>query len=366
MDIGIIGLPQSGRTTVFNALSRGHADTAARGNEPNVGVVKVPDPRLDRLAELFNPKKVTPAEVTYVDVAASGGGFGKGQGIAGQFLNALARTDALIHVVRMFENPAVAHIEVSLDADRDIGSINLELAFSDLGILERRVDRITATMKAAKQQERETAQRELELLARIKTALENDVPVREQVLDDDERRIIEGYQFLSQKPLLVLLNLDEQQLADRAAIEERFRLKYTRPGVDVAAICGSLEAELAQMSPEEADEFRAEMGLPESSLDRVIRISYSLLGLVSFLTAGPDEVRAWTIAHGTPAPRAAGKIHTDIERGFIRAEVVRFDDLVTAGSMAEARKRAALRSEGRTYIMQDGDVVEFLFNVSKR
>lgn len=366
MDIGIIGLPQSGKTTVFNALSRGHADTAARGSEPNVGVVKVPDPRLDRLAEMFHPKKVTPAEVTYVDVAASGAGFGKGQGIQGQFLNALARTDALIHVVRMFENPAVPHIEVTIDADRDIGSINLELAFSDLGILERRVERITNSMKAAKQQEREAAQRELELLARIKADLENDVPVREQQLTDEERRSLEGYQFLTQKPLLILLNLDEQQLADREATEARFRERYARPGVDVAAICGSLEAELAQMSPEEAEEFRAEMGLPESSLDRVIRISYSLLGLISFLTAGPDEVRAWTIAQGTPAPRAAGKIHTDIERGFIRAEVVRFDDLMAAGGLAEARKRAALRSEGRAYVMQDGDVVEFLFNVSKK
>jgi GTP-binding protein YchF len=366
MDLGIIGLPQSGKTTVFNALTRGHADTAARGSEPNVGVVKVPDPRLDRLAELFHPKKVTPAEVTYIDIAAAPSGFGKGQGISGPFLNALARTDALIHVVRMFENPAVAHVEGSIDPDRDIASMDLELAFSDLGILERRVERITNSLKAARQQEREAAQRELDLLARIKADLEREVPLRQQTLSEEERRSLEGFQFLTQKPLLILLNLDEHQLADRETIEARFRARYQRPGVAVAALCAALEAELAQMTPEEAAEFRAEMGLPESSLDRVIRISYSLLGLVSFLTGGPDEVRAWTIPQGTPAPRAAGKIHTDLERGFIRAEVVRYEDLIAAGSLAEARRRGALRSEGRTYIMQDGDVVEFLFNVSKR
>jgi GTP-binding protein YchF len=305
--------------------------------------------------------------VTYIDVAASpSGGFGKGQGIAGPFLNALARTDALIHVVRLFENPAVPHVEGSVDAARDIASMNLELAFSDLAILERRVDRITAGLKAAKAQEREAAQLELDLLARIKADLEREIPLREQSLSDEERRSLEGYQFLTAKPLLLLLNLDEAQLADQQAIETRYREQFGRPGTDVAAICGTLEAELAQMTPEEAAEFRAEMGLPESSLDRAIRISYGLLGLVSFLTAGPDEVRAWTIQRGTLAPRAAGRIHTDIERGFIRAEVVRFDDLAGAGSMAEARKRGALRSEGRTYVMQDGDVVEFLFNVSKK
>ncbi|MCX6022325.1 MAG: redox-regulated ATPase YchF, partial [Chloroflexi bacterium] len=359
--------PQVGKTTVFNALSRGHADTAARGAEPNVGVVKVPDPRLDRLTDLYRPKKITPAEVTYIDVAAApSGGFGKGQGISGPFLNALARTDALIHVVRMFDNPAVSHIEGSVDAERDIASMSLELAFSDLAILERRVDRITASMKAAKAQEREAAQHELELLARIKADLEREIPLRQQDLTDDERRSLEGYQFLTAKPLLLLLNLDEAQLADQAAIEARFSEKFAQPGTGVAAICGTLEAELAQMTPDEAAEFRAEMGLPESSLDRAIRISYELLGLVSFLTAGPDEVRAWTIQRNTLAPRAAGKIHTDIERGFIRAEVVRFDDLMAAGSMGEARKRGALRSEGRAYVMQDGDVVEFLFNVSKK
>lgn len=369
MEIGIIGLPRSGKTTVFNALTRGHAETEMRagaGGESNVAVVKVPDPRLDRLAAMFNPKKITPAEVTYIDMVGTPRGFGKGEGISGPFLNQLARTDALIHVVRAFENPAVPHLSDTIDPDRDAATVNLELAFSDLGILERRLERLQAGLKAAKAAEREAFHQEQELLARIRTQLGAEVPLREQSFSAEEARSLEGYQFLTAKPLMLVINIGEEQLDQREEIDARFRERYARPGVAVVALCGRLEMELAQMSDEEAAEFRAEMGVPESGLDRMIRVSYDLLGLLSFLTGGPDEVRAWTVRKGTPAPKAAGKIHTDLEKGFIRAEVVRYQDLMAAGSLAVARRHGQLRSEGRTYLMQDGDVVEFLFNVSKR
>lgn len=369
MEIGIVGLPRAGKTTVFNALTRGHAGTevrAASAADPNVGVVKVPDSRLDRLADLFHPKKITPAEITYVDMVGTPRGFGKGEGISGPFLNQLARTDALIHVVRAFENPAVPHVSDTIDPERDIATVNLELAFSDLGIIERRLDRLQASLKAARISEREAIHLEEELLGRIRTLLEAETPLREQPFTAEEAHSLEGYQFLTAKPLMLLVNLGENQIDRSQEIEARLREQFARPGVGVVALCGRLEMELGQMSEDEALEFRADMSVPESGLDRMVRESYDLVGLMSFLTGGPDEVRAWTIPKGTPAPKAAGKIHTDLERGFIRAEVVRFDDLVSSGSLAEARRHGQLRSEGRAYIMQDGDVVEFLFNVSKR
>ncbi|MBI4498546.1 MAG: redox-regulated ATPase YchF [Chloroflexi bacterium] len=369
MDIGILGLPRSGKTTIFNALTRGHAQLTGHAGgaaEPNVGVVKVPDPRLETLAAMFHPKKVTPAEITYLDMVGTPRGFGKGEGISGPFLNQLARADALLHVVRAFENPAVPHVAESVDPDRDIATVNLELAFSDLGILERRLERLQLGLKAAKPQEREAIHREQEFLGGIRTQLEAEVPLREQTFTDEEARSLEGYQFLTAKPLILLLNIGEDQIDQQQAIEARYRERYARPGIALVALCGRLEMDLTQMSEEEAGEFRAEMGLPESGLARMIQVCYDLLGLMSFLTAGPEEVRAWTIRKGTSAPKAAGKIHSDFERGFIRAEVVRFDDLMATGSLAEARRQGLLRSEGRTYIMQDGDVVEFLFNVSRR
>lgn len=366
MEIGIIGLPKSGKTTVFNALARGNADTDAYSSPsltPNVGVVKVPDPRLATLTELAKPERTVPAEVTYIDIAAPAQGFGKRDGAGGQFLNYLSKVDALAQVVRVFEDDSMPHVEGSVNSERDIDIMNLELSFSDLGIIDRRLERLRASLKAAKQQEREQGLREEALLTRIKSALENDVPIRDQDLSEQELKVIEGFQFFTAKPMLLLLNVSEEQLPESKSVEEHHCGFCLSPYVGVAVLCGQLEMELAQLDDAEAEEFRAGLGLNESGLDRMIRLSYGLLGLISFFTIGSDEVRAWTVRRGTMAQKAAGKIHTDLDRGFIRAEVIGHDDLVQCGSLAEARKRGLLRLEGKTYIVQDGDVVTVLFNV---
>ena len=366
MQLAVIGLPKSGKTTVFNALTRGNAEVAAYASgslEPNIGVVKVPDPRLDDLNGMFQPKKVTPADVTYVDIGGTGKAFGHGEGLGGPFLNYLTRCDALVHVVRAFRDERVPHPEGSVDPERDIATMNLELAFADLGLLEKRLQRIEIGLKGAKAHERGVFTSEQGLLARIKTLLEADIPAREQNLSEDEARLIENYQFFTAKPLLILANVGEKELPDMPALIERLRSTHARPHVEVEGLCGKLEMELGQLSEEEAQEFRSDMGLGEPSLDRVIRASYGLLGLISFFTVGPDEVRAWTIRRDATAVKAAGKIHSDMERGFIRAEVVSFADLVRLGNMAEARKHGALRAEGKTYEVKDGDILTILFNV---
>jgi len=363
-ELGIIGFGRSGKTTVFNAVTRGRAATGyGGGQEPNIGVVKVPDPRLDVLTGMFHPKKTTPAEIRYVDFPASGAAFGHGQGPGSQFLNELRRMDALIHVARAFESAAVSHPEGSIDAERDIESMNLELAFADAALIERRLERLEAELRSAKAAERTAGEREMELLRRTAKALEADEPIRAQTLTADERRMLAGYRFLTAKPLLVVLNIDESHLEEREALEAGCEARHGGPDIRFAALCGKLEMELLELAPEEAAEYRAELRLgDETGLDRSIRLSYALLGLISFLTAGEDEVRAWTVEVGATAPQAAGKIHSDLERGFIRAEVIRFEDLVEAGSLAEARKRGVLRTEGKTYIVQDGDVLNILFN----
>lgn len=364
MDLGIIGLPKSGKTTVFNALTRGKAEVAAFGSAaaPNVGVVKVPDPRVDELTKMFKPRRTIYAEVKYIDVAG-GKGLGKTEGIAGQFLSEVSRVDALIHVVRAFQDENLPHPEGSVDPDRDIAAMNLELAFSDLAILERRLQRIQDTLKGAKASERDAALAEQALLNRTKKALEEDIPIRDQRLEKDEAKVIENYQFLTAKPLLLLVNIGESHLAEAQSTEEDFQKRYGKANCRVSVLCGKLEMELAQMEEEEAREFRADMGLSEAALDRMIRLSYELVGLVSFLTVGEDEVRAWSIPRATTAVKAAGKIHTDLEKGFIRAEVIHYSDLMNSGSMAEARKHGLLRLEGKTYIVQDGDILNILFNV---
>lgn len=366
MEIGIVGLPRSGKTTVFNALTKGHAQTGAyssAASAPNIGVVKVPDPRLNSLTELLQPKRTVAAEVTYVDVAAPARGFGKGEGPGAQFLDSLSKVDALAHVVRVFEDERVPHSEGDVDPNRDIVNMNLELTFSDLAILERRLERLTASLKGAKQQEKEQIFREQSLLNRIKSGLEEDTPVREQELSSEEIREIEGFQFLTAKPLLLLLNIGENQIPEADAIEDRYGSQHKGDSLDVAALCGQVEMELTELSDTESEEFRASLGLGESGLDRVIRLSYGLLGLISFFTIVSDEIRAWTIRRNTTVQKAAGKVHTDMERGFIRAEVIGFDDLIGCGSMAEARKHGLLRLEGKNYIVQDGDIVTVLFNV---
>lgn len=365
MQLGIIGLARSGKTTVFNAVTRGSAQVGAysSSNQPNVGVVNVPDERVDRLAEMYKPKKVTYATIQYVDFPAAGESFGKGEGPAGKFINDLARTDALIHVVRAFRDDSVPHPEGTVDPDRDIATMDLELSFADLAIIERRLQRIETELRSMKAGERDQLQRLKDLLLRLKAGLENEVPIREQELSAEDRRLLEGTQFLTAKPLLLIINIGEEDLPRRAVLEEEYRAKYRRPGRDVAVFCGKFEMDLNELSEEEAAEFRASAGVTESGMAGAIRMSYALLGLISFLTAGPDECRAWTVEAGATAPEAAGKIHSDLKRGFIRAEVIRFTDLIAAGSEAEARKRGLLRTEGKQYVVQDGDILNILFNV---
>ncbi len=365
----IVGLPSSGKTTVFNALTRAAAATGtytAAEDQPNVAMVKVPDPRLDVLAGMFKPKKVVPADVQYVDVAGLAKGMGE-RGLSGQLLGHLSQGQALVHVVRAFEDPNVPHPEDTVDPLRDIETLNLELTFSDLEIIEKRLERIRNTIGKTRGAEREANEREAALLERLRGVLEAGTPIRAVELGEDEEKILRGFGFLTGKPLLILLNLGEEQLGaegERLVAAARARFGGTgSPKAEVAALAGKIEMELAQLDPADAAEFMADLGIRESGLDRVIRLSYGLLGLISFLTAGPDECRAWTIPRGSTAVEAAGAIHSDLARGFIRAEVVAFDDLVAAGSLAEARKRGVLRSEGRTYVVKDGDVIEILFNV---
>jgi len=359
VEIGIIGLPKSGKTTVFNALTKGKAETGtyATGG-PNVGVTKVPDPRLDVLNEMLQPKRKVLAEVRYIDVAAPT----KGE-LSGQYLAHLSKADALLHVVRAFEDDKVPHIEGSINPERDVATLDMELSYSDLSILEKRLQKIETSLKGAKAHDREAFAKEQALLARIKSALENEVPIREQELTEEETKAISSYQFLSAKPLLIVFNISEEMLPQASSLEEEWRTTYQRPHLEVAVLCGKLEMELAQLDDADAQEFRSTMGVTESALNRMIRLSHDLLGLISFFTVVSDEVKAWTIQRDTMAVKAAGKVHSDMERGFIRAEVIGYEELVKCGSIAEGRKRGLLHTEGKSYIVKDGDVITFLFNV---
>jgi GTP-binding protein YchF len=366
VDIGIIGLPKSGRTTIFNALTKGRADTGSYGREalaPHIGVTKVPEPRLVALASMLQPKKVTPAEVRYIDIGDSVKGLAKDHGIGGELLNQLSNTDSLINVARAFTDESVPHIEGSLDVARDIETMNLELAFSDLVLQERRLEKITLSLKGAKAAERPALLREQELLTKIKTSLEEDIPLRELKLPPEESKTLTHFQFLTAKPLLIVVNIGEEQLTKAASLETELRECYRRPESDLITLCGKLEMELSQLEEAEAKELRSEFSLEESGLDRTVKLSYQLLGFISFFTIVSDEIRAWSIKSGTAALKAAGKIHTDMERGFIRAEVISYDDLAKCQSLAEARKRGLLRLEGKNYVVQDGDVITFLFNI---
>lgn len=362
MEIGIIGLPGSGKTTVFNALTRGRADVASYGGKPNVGVAAVPDARLAQLAKVYEPRKAVPAVVSYVDVPAPTAP-GATRGISGQYLNDLQRVDALLIVARAFDDDAVAHVDGSVDAFRDVGNMMLELLFSDLDLLERRLLRLDEGAKGAKAAERDAIQSERTLLERVKEQLEDEVAIRDQEFTREQSDRLRGFQFLTSKPLIVLLNIDEDAIGQAKLLEERLALTVRSPHVRGAAICGKLEMDLAQMDAEEEAEFREAVDAGEPGSDRIIRLSYDAAGLISFLTIGDDEVRAWELPKGTPASRAAGRIHTDFERGFIRAEVVPYDGLMACGSLAEARRRGVLRREGKDYIVQDGDVMQVLFNL---
>jgi GTP-binding protein YchF len=365
MQLGIIGLARSGKTTVFNAVTRGAAQVGAysSSSQPNVGVVHVPDHRVDKLTEMYKPKKTTYATIQYVDFPAAGESFGKGEGPAGKFINDLARMDALIHVVRGFEDDSVPHPEVTVDPERDIATMDLELSFADLAIIERRLQRLETEMRSVKAGERDQMLRLKELLERLKKGLENERPLREQPLSEDDKKLLEGSQFLTSKPLMVVVNIGEARLDEREAMNADFKAKHAKTGCDVAVFCGKFEMDLNELNEAEAEEFRAAAGVTESGMASAIRVSYELLGLISFLTSGPDECRAWAITRGSTAPEAAGKIHSDLQRGFIRAEVVSFDDLVACGSEAEAKKRGLVRTEGKQYVVKDGDVINILFNV---
>ncbi len=366
MQIAIVGLAGSGKTTVFNTLTRGHAETGGFGGVTlNVGVVKVPDARLDRLAEIFKPKKIIHADVTYVDLPAppaSTEGHVGTEELPADHLARLRDSDALLHVVRAFENAAHPHPDGSVDPARDLERLDLEFVLADLAMTERRLERLEGSGRHGTPAEREAAEREGVVLARIHEGLQTGRPIRDLALDADEEKAIRGFRFLSQKPVLVLLNVGEGDLATAASLISRISAGYEHQDAIVDALSARIEMELGELEPDEAAVFMEELGIAESGLDRVIALSYRLLGLISFLTAGPDEVRAWPIRDGSTAVDAAGAIHTDLAKGFIRAETVSYEDLVTLGSMAEARKHGRLRSEGKTYHVHDGDVVEILFS----
>jgi hypothetical protein len=366
MQIAIVGLAGSGKTTVFNTLTRGHAETGGYGGVTmNVGVVKVPDTRLDALAEIFKPKKIVQADVTYVDLPApppSSEGHVGTEELPAEHLARLRDSDALLHVVRAFEDPANPHPEGSVDPARDIERLDLEFLLADLAMTERRLERLKASGRHGTPAEREAAEREEVVLRRIHEGLQAGSPIRDLGLDPDDEKPIRGFRFLTQKPVLVLLNVGESEIAAGRTLVTRIADAYRHEHAMIEALSAKIEMELGELEPDEAAAFMEELGIVESGLDRVIALSYQLLGLISFLTAGPDEVRAWPVPDGSTAVDAAGVIHSDLAKGFIRAETVAYADLVSLGSMAEARRAGRLRSEGKTYRVRDGDVVEILFS----
>ncbi|HIY08106.1 MAG TPA: redox-regulated ATPase YchF [Firmicutes bacterium] len=364
MKLGIVGLPNVGKSTLFNAITNAGAQSANYPFctiEPNVGVVAVPDKRLDALAQLYNPDKVTPAVIEFVDIAGLVRGASKGEGLGNKFLSHIREVDAVVHVVRCFEDNEIIHVDGEIGPARDIETINMELILSDLELVERRIDRAA---KAAKGDKKFAG--EVELFQRLKEHLDKGQPARSFPCDEEEAQLIAATPLLSNKPVIYAANMNEAEFAGKIEenpfyqqVQEIARAEHAQ----VIPICGKMEEEIADLDPEEKLLFLEDLGLKESGLDRLIQACYALLGLISYLTAGKPEVRAWTITKGTKAPQAAGKIHSDFERGFIRAEVVSFDDLMACGSVAAAKEKGLYRSEGKDYVMQDGDVVLFRFNV---
>ncbi|MBR1847729.1 MAG: redox-regulated ATPase YchF [Lachnospiraceae bacterium] len=366
MKLGIVGLPNVGKSTLFNSLTNAGALAANypfATIDPNVGIVAVPDKRIENLGKLYNTKKVTPAVIEFVDIAGLVKGASQGEGLGNQFLANIRETDAIVHVVRCFEDSNIVHVDGNIDPLRDIETINMELIFADLEVLERRIAKVAKTARMDK-----TAGKELELLERLKAHLEaNELAKNFEVGDDEDlQNLFKGYNLLTAKPVIYAANVKEDDLAndgaDNAGVQA-VRKYAAETNSEVFVVCAQIEAEISELDADEKAEFLADMGLTESGLDKLIKASYHLLGLISFLTAGEDECRAWTIKEGTKAPQAAGKIHTDFERGFIKAEVVSYDHLMEYGSLSAAREKGVVGMEGKEYVVKDGDVILFRFNV---
>ncbi len=362
----ITGLPYVGKTTLFNLLTGAHAATgsfAGADAETNVGVAKVPDDRVERLSALYKPKKTAFAEITYRDLGlVKGGSQG---GLSAQKLGDLRTADALVHVVRAFRDPSVPHAEGGVDPLRDMSTLELELLFADHAVVEKRLERIEPELRGAKGAEKEAREREKTFLVRALPALESETPLRDLDVEPDELRLIRGFRFLTLMPQLVVVNIDEADVSATDSVLAPLRVAARRHrATAVVAACAKLESEIAELGPEEARAFRAELGIAEPPLERIVRATYELLGLISFFTVGPDEVRAWTVPQAATAQQAAGAIHSDLERGFIRAEVIRWDELLRVGSEAAAKREGIMRTEGRDHVVTDGDVINVLFNVA--